>query len=132
MVLSSCNDSVDQQNSEIKKDTISKQEKQEPVAIPSGSLTFGKYGCTSSKYTSDGIEYEERGFIILSESGEYTYKGFKEPSKGTFNVDEKGNLHFHGGYLDAGEATKIDRPDKFFLVFPTIPGNRWTMGLVKE
>lgn len=102
------------------------------TTIKKGSLKFGKYGCTSSVYTSNGYEYQGRGFITLSESGDYSYEGFKEPSKGKYTVDEKGNLHFKGGYLDAGEATKIDRPDKFFLVFPTIPDNRWTMGLIED
>lgn len=102
------------------------------TTIKKGSLKFGKYGCTSSVYTSNGYEYHGRGFITLSESGDYSYEGFKEPSKGKYTVDDKGNLHFKGGYLDAGEASKIDRPDKFFLVFPTIPDNRWTMGLVED
>jgi len=66
---------------------------------------------------------------VITKDGKYTYNGFKNPSKGTFTVNQAGDLFFKGGYLDGGKAEKIDRPNKFFLVFPTIPDNRWTCGL---
>lgn len=99
----------------------------------SGKLVFGKYGCTSSKYNSSTgfYEYTPHGSFVISTDGKYSYIGFEKPSKGTFTIDEKGVLHFKSGYLDGGEATPIDRPNKFFLVYPTIPDNRWTCGLVE-
>lgn len=94
------------------------------------TLIFGKYGCTASKYHNGSIEYIPRGSFTISKNGQYTYYGFDKPSSGTFTVDKAGNLLFKGGYFDGGKAEKIDRPNKFFLVFPTIPDNRWTCGLV--
>jgi hypothetical protein len=94
------------------------------------NLVYGKYGCTASKYNNGSIEYIPRGYFTLSKNGEYTYDGFEKPSSGTFTVDKDGNLYFKGGYFDGGKAEKIDRPNKFFLIFPTIPDNRWTCGLV--
>jgi hypothetical protein len=94
------------------------------------SLKYGKYGCTASKYRNGAYEYIPRGFFVIKKDGTYTYSGFKTPSKGKFSVDKKGNLSFTGGYLDGGEAEKIDRPNKFFLVFPANADNRWTCGCV--
>ncbi len=91
---------------------------------------FGKYGCTSSKYNGGYYEYTGRGTFEITKDGHYIYHGFDKPSEGTYTVDEKGNLLFSSGYFDGGKAEKIDRPDKFFLVFPTIPGNRWTCGYI--
>lgn len=96
----------------------------------SATLVYGKYGCTASKYRNGEVEYTPRGFFTISKKGQYTYYGFKQPSSGTYTVDKSGNLLFKGGYFDGGKAEKIDRPNKFFLVFPTIPDNRWTCGLV--
>ncbi|HXG82460.1 MAG TPA: hypothetical protein VNI84_00405, partial [Pyrinomonadaceae bacterium] len=93
---------------------------------------FGKYGCTASKYRNGSYEYVPRGSFVIFADGKYTYNGFEEPSKGTFTVAETGAINFKGGYLNGGEATPIDRPNKFFLVFPTIPDNRWTCGLVDD
>jgi hypothetical protein len=70
-----------------------------------------------------------RGSFTISKDGRYAYSGYKEPSAGTFVVDKAGNLLFKGGYFDGGKAEKIDRPDKFFLVFPANADNRWTCGL---
>lgn len=92
----------------------------------------GKYGCTSSQYSGGYYQYTPKGSFTLKKDGSYTYSGFQKPSSGKYTVDEQGNLHFKGGYLDGGEAEKIDRPNKFFLVFPTIPDNRWTCGLTAE
>lgn len=96
-----------------------------------GDLVYGKYGCTASKYRNGSYEYIPRGSFTISKNGKYTYFGFEKPSKGTFSVDDKGNLLFKGGYLDGGKAEKIDRPKKIFLVFPANPDNRWTCTLVK-
>ena len=89
-------------------------------------LKYGKYGCTSSQYVNGFYEYTPRGSFVLYKNGTYAYLGFKKPSTGKFTIDKNGNLLFSGGYFDKGKAEKIDRPNKFFLVFPTIPGYRWT------
>ncbi|MBH8557858.1 hypothetical protein [Hymenobacter negativus] len=89
-------------------------------------LKYGKYGCTASKYRGGFYEYTPRGSFTINKNGTYTYQGFEKPSAGKFSVDKTGNLLFSGGYLDKGKAEKIDRPNKFFLVFPTNPDNRWT------
>lgn len=94
-------------------------------------LVYGKYGCTASKYNNGEVEYIPRGFFTITKDGRYTYNGFVKPSNGTFTVDKSGNLLFKGGYFDGGKAEKINRPNKFFLVFPAIPDNRWTCGLVE-
>ena len=93
-------------------------------------LVYGKYGCTASKYRNGDVEYIPRGSFTISKNGQYTYYGFEKPSSGTFTIDKDGNLLFKGGYFNGGKAEKIDRPNKFFLVFPTIPDNRWTCGLI--
>lgn len=97
-----------------------------------GKLVFGKYGCTASKYRSGSYEYVPRGSFVVSKDGEYAYNGFEQPSKGTFTVTDAGAIQLKDGCLDGGEATPIDRPNKFFLVFPTIPDHRWTCGLVEK
>lgn len=97
-----------------------------------GKLVHGKYGCTASKYRGGSYEYIPRGFFTVTKDGKYAYEGFEKPSKGSFTVSAQGNLAFKGGYLDGGQAEKIDRPNKFFLVFPSIPDNRWTCGLVEQ
>lgn len=89
-------------------------------------LKYGKYNCTASKYRNGSYEYIPRGSFTISKNGAYSYAGFKKPSQGKFTVDKNGNLIFSGGYFDKGKAEKIDRPNKFFVVFPTIPDNRWT------
>lgn len=103
-----------------------------PLAAKSQNKTtspkLGRYGCTSSQYSGGYYQYTPKGSFTLKKDGSYTYSGFQKPSNGKYTVDEKGNLYFKGGYLDGGEAEKVDRPDKFFLVFPTIPDNRWTCG----
>jgi hypothetical protein len=96
-----------------------------------GDLIYGKYGCTASKFSNGSYEFIPRGSLTISKGGKYTYFGFEKPSNGTFVVDEKGNLLFKGGYLDNGKAEKIDRPNKFLLVFPANLDNRWTCTLVK-
>ena len=96
-----------------------------------GDLVYGKYGCTASKYRNGTYEFIPRGSFTIFKNGKYTYSGFEKPSNGTFVVDDKGNLAFKGGYLHGAKAEKIDRPNKFFLVFPANPDNRWTCTLVK-
>lgn len=93
---------------------------------------FGKYGCTSSQYSGGFYEYTPRGTFEITKDGHYTYYGLDKPSRGTYTVDEKGNLLFSSGYFDGGKAEKIDRPNKFFLVFPSISGNRWTCSYIDK
>ena len=93
---------------------------------------FGKYGCTSTQYKGGFYESTPRGTFEITKDGHYTYHGFDKPSEGNYKVDEKGNLLFSSGYFDGGKAEKIDRPNKFFLIFPNIPGNRWTCGYVDK
>ena len=89
-------------------------------------LKYGKYVCVAVKYKYGSYEYIPRGSFVIDKNGTYTYLGFEKPSNGKFSIDKVGNLMFSGGYLTNGKAEKIDRPNKFFLVFPTIPDNRWT------
>lgn len=96
------------------------------------NLKYGKYGCTASKYRNGSYEYLPRGSFVITKDGKYTYSGFKKPSAGKFTVDTKDNLNFKGGYLDGGKAEKIDRLNKFFLVFPANPDNRWTCGCIDK
>lgn len=102
------------------------------VKSTSAKLVYGKYGCTASKYSGGSIEYLPRGSFTILEDGKYFYSGFLKPGKGTFIVDKAGNLEFKGGYLNGGKAEKIDRPNKFFLVFPGNSDNRWTCGLAEK
>lgn len=94
-------------------------------------LKYGKYNCTASKYKNGSYEYIPRGSFTIAKNGTYTYHGLKKPSSGKFKIDKDGNLLFTGGYLGNGKAEKIDRPNKFFVVFPTIPDNRWTCSCVE-
>lgn len=93
------------------------------------SVKFGKYNCTASKYSGGSYEYIPRGYFTIDKAGNYTYHGFQKPSKGKYSIDKNGNLLFKGGYFDGGKAEKIDRPNKFFITFPTNPDNRWTATL---
>lgn len=43
-----------------------------------------------------------------------------------YNAKKTCHLLFKGGYFNGAEAEKIDRPNKFFLVFLANPDNRWT------
>lgn len=93
---------------------------------------YGKYNCTASKYVNGYYEYTPRGSFVIAKNGTYAYNGFKKPSKGTFKVDAKGNLEFTEGYLAKGKAEKFEGQNRFFLVFPTIPDNRWTCTCVEK
>jgi hypothetical protein len=107
--------------------------KPSPVAATDNAkLVYGKYGCTATEYRNGSYNYIPRGSFTISKNGKYSYAGFQKPSSGTYTVDKDGNLLFKGGYLDGGKAEKIDRPNKFFLVFPTNPDNRWTATLISE
>jgi len=97
-----------------------------------GNVKVGKYTCTASKYVNGSYEFIGRGSFTITKDGKYTYNGFEKPSTGTYKVDKDGNLLFSGGYFDGGKAEKIDRPDKYFLVFPSNPDNRWTCTLVTD
>jgi hypothetical protein len=94
---------------------------------PKGSVKYGKYNCTASKYTGGSYEYLPKGSFVLAKKGTYTYNGFAKPSTGTFSVDAKGVISFKGGYLDKGQATPMEgEQNRYYLVFPTIPDGRWT------
>lgn len=99
-------------------------------SVAQNSMAYGKYSCTASKYVNGSYEFIPRGSFTINKNGKYVYYGFEKPSSGTFIVDKQGNLLFKGGYFDGGKAEKTDRPNKFFLVFPTIPDNRWTCSLL--
>jgi hypothetical protein len=105
----------------------------QPAQDATSSLAVGKYGCTSSSYNSSSGFYEStpRGSVVLSADGSYRYLGLETPSPGRYLYHStSGKITFQGGYLDQGEATPMDdRPNRYFLVFPTIPGGRWTCGL---
>lgn len=102
----------------------------------SSRLAVGKYACTSSRYNSatGSYEYDPKGSFTLSADGVYRYNGFGKPSSGRYSFDARsGKVTFKGGYFDRGEATPIEgRANRFYLVFPTIPDNRWTCGLVDK
>ena len=104
---------------------INAQKKVEP-------LKYGKYACVASKYINGSYELTPKGYFIINRNGSYTYYGFEKPSSGKFTIDAKGDLSFKGGYFDGGKAEKIDRPNKFFIVFPSNPDNRWTAGYVDK
>lgn len=132
--LIACNNTASTQNSSTannEQDSVKIVKTQAKNQAPS-DLKFGKYGCTASKYSNGSIEYIPRGSFTISPDGTYKYFGFMEPRSGTFTIDKDGNLFFKGGYFDGGKAEKIDRPNKFFLVFPTIPDNRWTCGWISD
>ncbi len=90
------------------------------------NVKLGKYGCTASRYSNGAFEFLPRGSFKLSKDGNYSYSGFKKPSTGKYSIDAKGNILFKGGYLNGGKAEKTDRPDKYLLVFPANPDNRWS------
>ncbi|RZK50106.1 MAG: hypothetical protein EOO99_02655 [Pedobacter sp.] len=92
-------------------------------------IKFGKYSCSASKYRNGSYEFIPRGSIVLKADGSYTYLGFEKPSVGKFKINKEGNIDFIGGYLDKGNAEKMDRINKFYIVFPTNPDNRWTASL---
>lgn len=93
-------------------------------------LKYGKYSCTASKYSNGSYEFIPRGSFVITKDKKYTYNGFEKPSSGTYSIDKDGNLLFKGGYFDGGKAEKTDRENKFLLVFPSNPDNRWTVSYV--
>lgn len=96
------------------------------------SIKYGKYGCTASKYVNGAYEFIPRGSFILNKNGTYSYLGFEKPSTGKYVIDNSGDLSFIGGYLDKGKAEKTDRPNRFFVVFPSNPDNRWTCSAIEK
>jgi hypothetical protein len=103
-----------------------------PAAHADAPIVPGKYGCASSSgmASSGTYQVQPRGSVALSAGGKYIYSGYEKPSAGDFKPDAQGVLHFSGGVFHGGTATPIDRPNKFFMVYPSIPGNRWTCSLV--
>lgn len=97
----------------------------------SEALAFGKYGCTGSEFRGGEALYIPRGSFTIARNGTYAYYGFEKPSQGKFSANAKGDLLFQGGYFNGGKAEKIDRPHKFFLVFPANPDHRWVCALVR-
>jgi hypothetical protein len=96
------------------------------------TIKHGKYGCTASKYVNGSYEYIPRGSFILNKNGTYSYLGFEKPSNGKFVVEQNGDLSFIGGYLDKGKAEKTDRPNRYLVVFPSNPDNRWTCSAIEK
>ncbi|HEV7333561.1 MAG TPA: hypothetical protein VGN63_21185 [Flavisolibacter sp.] len=130
--LSSCS-----QNKKAKAATVNTRSAEAPakkkeINEVNANIKYGKYGCTASKYQNGSYTFIPRGSFVLEKNGKYTYNGFEKPSAGTFTVDAEGSLHFKGGYFDGGKAEKIDRPNKYFLVFPANPDNRWTCSLIEN
>jgi hypothetical protein len=101
------------------------------VAQPKSGFKIGKYNCTASKYNNGSYEFIPRGSVKLDKNGTYIYSGFKNPGVGKYSLDKNGNILFNGGYLDKGKAEKTDRPNKYLLVFPSNPDNRWTFTWVE-
>jgi hypothetical protein len=100
--------------------------------VTKNSLAYGKYNCTASKYQNGSYEFIPRGSFMLEKNGNYTYSGFEKPSKGKYTVDPNGHLLFSGGYFDGGKAERTDKSNRFLLVFPSNPDNRWTCSLVEK
>lgn len=106
--------------------------KKETQAV-SATIKYGKYGCTASKYRNGFYENLPKGSFVLSKNGAYAYYGFEKPSTGTFTVDSKGIISFKGGYFNGGQATPMeDRENRYYVVFPANPDNRWTCSWVSE
>jgi hypothetical protein len=136
MFTISCNSQSNNQPNTIDTTASIQQQQKQTASFIAANLPdslipkFGKYGCTSTKYAGGFYENTPRGAFEITKDGHYTYYGSEKPSEGIYTVNEKGDLLFSSGYFDNGKAEKIDRPDKFFLVFPTIPGNRWTCAYI--
>ena len=96
-----------------------------------GKVVYGKYGCSASKYNGSYYEFLPKGSFVINPNGSYAYYGFEKPSTGTFKIDNAtGVIHFSGGYFNGGEASPMkDRENRFYLVFPANPDNRWTCSL---
>lgn len=93
----------------------------------------GKYGCTASRYNAatQSFEFTPKGSFTLSANKTYRYFGFSKPSAGRYNFNAaSGKISFVGGYFDKGEATPIaGEKNRYHLVTPTLPDNRWTCSL---
>lgn len=100
-----------------------------PGNKPAFKITYGKYGCTATKYRNGTYEYILRGSFTLGKDGKYTFSGSEKSSSGTFTIDKKGNLHFKEGYFDGGMAERIDRLNNYMLVFPANQDIRWNCRL---
>lgn len=134
--------SAEAKDESAKTKDISNEIKAEPDAEKDGSgvendgsasVKYGKYNCTASKYSNGSYEYLPKGSFVLSKDGSYTYNGFEKPSTGKFGTNDSGIISFTGGYFDGGEATPIEgRENRYYVVFPTIPDNRWTCSWVSE
>lgn len=104
--------------------------------LPKGvsKILPGKYICFSDEYnqTTGMTEFTNRGSLIFHPNGKYEYLGYKQPSIGTYTVVANGVIRLKGGYMDGGQATPMPRPNKFYLVFPNIIGNRWSCEPAKK
>ena len=100
----------------------------------SAKILARKYVCFSSEYNQNTgmTEFTNRGSVIFYENGKFEYLGNKQPSPGSYTETGSGVLQLKGGYMDGGRATPIPRPNKFYLVFPNIIGNRWTCEPARE
>ena len=104
--------------------------------LPKGvsKILPGKYFCFSDEYNQNTgmTEFTNRGSLIFHPNGKYEYLGHKKPSVGTYTVKANGVISLKGGYMDGGQATPMPRPNKFYLVFPNIIGNRWSCEPAKK
>ncbi|RTQ49977.1 hypothetical protein EJV47_10045 [Hymenobacter gummosus] len=102
-----------------------------PGSPGKAALKYGKYGCSASRYVSGQYEYSPKGSFVLARNGTYAYYGFDKPSTGKFTVAASGVISFSGGYFNGGEATPmVDRENRYYVVFPNNPDNRWTCSWV--
>ncbi|RYY85462.1 MAG: hypothetical protein EOO24_36545 [Comamonadaceae bacterium] len=87
----------------------------------------GTYRCMASKLSNGTLEMKPRGAVVFAAGGKYSYKGFAQPSEGTWKAGAGGKLELQGGYLAGGEATPIQGyANRYHLVFPTNPDSRWS------
>jgi hypothetical protein len=119
------------------KTAAAKQKAANALAKPAAgnsNVVYGKYGCSASKYNGSYYEFLPKGSFVINKNGTYAYNGFAKPSSGTFIVNAAtGVISFRGGYFNGGEATPMkDRPNRYYVVFPANPDNRWTCSLMDD
>jgi hypothetical protein len=79
---------------------------------------YGKYGCTSSRYSGGQVQYTPKGSFVIKANGTYTYYGFKEPSNGKFTVDKAATCFLQADILMAAKPKRLIGQTNFFSPFP--------------